>query len=502
VPANATTATFAITTKAVTAVTAVTITSTYSGVAKTATLTVNPTAALTGVTVTPAVVTGAAGSTGTVTLGQAAPAGGAVVTLASNNINAATVPASVTVPANATTATFAITTKAVTAVTAVTITATYGGVAKTAALTVNPPAAPAALASVAMNPATMVFGTTSTGRVRLTSPAPAGGAVVALSSSDWVSFVLPASVTVPAGATTVQFPVTTAVAKSTTVITASYNGVNKTATLTSVYPTVTALTCTPNPVIGGNTTVCTVTLNGIMPRAVTVAVSTDQPFIAPASGYLTVPAGAGSAAFSLTTLLVPAQMVAHISASVVEFVTATVTAPLTINLTDRGRKWVLNNVVFKDGRTANGYFIYDAVAGQYLAANILVTDAPDPTNPLGKPPQNLYYYPWPNGSKPTVLDGGSTASVVYLKNPVTDLPISWTTLQFNFAQPLTNAGGTIPLVVNPAVVYTPYCLSDLSPTCVPPPTTISQERFALPENPWVTPAFYYRVIVSGSVVAQ
>jgi hypothetical protein len=105
--------------------------------------------------------------------------------------------------------------------------------------------------------------------------------------------------------------------------------------LASVYPTVTALTYTPNPVIGGNTTVCTVTLNGIMPGAVTVAVSTDQPFIAPASGYLTVPAGAVSAAFSLPTLLVPDQIVAHISASVLEFVTDTVTAPVTINLTDR-----------------------------------------------------------------------------------------------------------------------------------------------------------------------
>ena len=39
--------------------------------------------------------------------------------------------------------------------------------------------------------------------------------------------------------------------------------------------------------------------------------------------------------------------------------TATVTAPLTINLTNRGRKWVLNNVVFNDGGTASGYFMYD-----------------------------------------------------------------------------------------------------------------------------------------------
>ena len=80
---------------------------------------------------------------------------------------------------------------------------------------------------------------------------------------------------------------------------------NKTAALTSVYPTVTALTCTPNPVIGGNTTVCTVTLNGIMPGAVTCRFLSDQPFIAPASGYLTVPAGAVSAAFSVTTTACP-----------------------------------------------------------------------------------------------------------------------------------------------------------------------------------------------------
>ncbi len=249
-------------------------------------------------------------------------------------------------PPNATTATFAIATKAVTAVTAVTITATYSGVAKTATLTVNPPVA--ALAAVSVNPATMIFGSVATGTVTLTSAAPAGGAVVALSSSDWVSFYLPASVTVPAGATSAQFTVTTAIGKSTTIITATYNGVNKTADLTSVYPTVTALTCNPNPVIAGNTTICTVTLNGIMPAATTVWILSDQPFFAPASGTVTVPAGAISADFSITTTLVPDQIVAHISANALA--TATVTAPLTINLTNRGRKWVLNNVVIQGRR--------------------------------------------------------------------------------------------------------------------------------------------------------
>src|SRR5205814_1711939 len=352
VAANATTATCAIAPKAVTTVTAVTITATYSGVAKTTTLTVNPPAGLVGVSVNPAAVLGGVGSTGTVTLGAAAPAGGAVVTLASSNVNAATIPPSVTVPANATTATFAITTKPVTAVTAVTITATYSGVAKTATLTVNPPAT---LAGVTMNPATILFGSSSTGRVTLTWVAPAGGAVIALSSSDWVSFVLPASLTIPAGATTAQFTLTSTLTRSLSVITARYNGVNKTATLTSVTPTVIGLACAPNPLIAGNTTICTVTMNGIMPTDTTVWVLSDQPFFLPdASGYVTVPAGAASAAFSITTTLVPDQIVAHISPNALA--TDTVTAPLTINLTNRGRKWVLNNVVFKDGGTATGYF--------------------------------------------------------------------------------------------------------------------------------------------------
>jgi hypothetical protein len=396
----------------------------------------------------------------------------------------------------------------VTAVRTVTITATYNGVNKTATLTVNP-AGPAALAGVAMNPATMIFGSVSTGTVTLTAPAPAGGAVIALSSSDLGLFYLPASVTVPAGGTTAQFQVTTAIAKATTVIKASYNGVDKTAALASVYPTVTALTCAPNPVIGGNPTVCTVTLNGIMPANTSVSVLSDQPLLLPdSSGYVTVPAGAVSAAFSLTTKLVPEQIVAHISASVVNYVTDTVTAPLTINLTNRGRKWVLNNVVFKDGGTANGYFVYDSATAQYLAVKIQVTpgNPADPANPLGQSPQNWYYYPWPNTDWPTFVNNGSTASVMSLQNPVTsglNIPPSWTLLQFNFKQALTNAGGTIPLIVDPNVAYTPHCANNPSPTCNPPPTNISQELFALPDNPFgVPPVWYYRVIVSGSVTAQ
>ena len=135
------------------------------------------------------------------------------------------------------------------------------------------PAGPAALAGVAMNPATMIFGGVSTGTVTLTAPAPAGGAVIALSGGQLDVLRSSSSVTIPAGATTAQFTVTSTLIPTTTFITAIYNGVNETATLESVNPTVIGLACAPNPVIGGNTTVCTVTMNGIMPSATGVYVS-------------------------------------------------------------------------------------------------------------------------------------------------------------------------------------------------------------------------------------
>ena len=113
--------------------------------------------------VSPTSVVGGASSTGTVTLTAAAPTGGATVALASSN-PAVTVPASVSVAAGATSATFSATTTSVASATAVTLTATFGGVSRTTTLTVNPPAS---LTGVALAPASVVGGASSTGTVTL-----------------------------------------------------------------------------------------------------------------------------------------------------------------------------------------------------------------------------------------------------------------------------------------------------------------------------------------------
>lgn len=71
------------------------------------------------------------------------------------------------------------------------------------------PATAPALSTVKLNVIDVVGGTPAVGTVALTSAASAGGFTVALSSDDPVAATVPASVTVPAGATSAGFPVTT-----------------------------------------------------------------------------------------------------------------------------------------------------------------------------------------------------------------------------------------------------------------------------------------------------
>jgi hypothetical protein len=229
VGAGATSATFGVTTTLVSSSTPVTISANY-GTTQTVILTVNPPITLSSLTLSPATVLGGANSTGTVTLSGAAPASGATVSLSSSNTAAAQVPGSVLVSAGATTATFTITTSSLASSTSVTISGVYG-TTRTATLTVNP--APT-LSSVSLSPSTVVGGASSTGTVTLSGPAPAGGATVSLSSSKPSAARVPNKITVPTGATSVTFTVSTnTVKKNTTVgISATYAGTTRQATLT------------------------------------------------------------------------------------------------------------------------------------------------------------------------------------------------------------------------------------------------------------------------------
>jgi uncharacterized repeat protein (TIGR03803 family) len=90
------------------------------------------------------------------------------------------------------------------------------------------------LTGLTLNPLSVVGGRTSTGTVTLGGPAPSGSALVSLSSSNSSVASVPATVTVPAGATIASFAVSTKSVKrtKTSSIEASYNGGSVSATLT------------------------------------------------------------------------------------------------------------------------------------------------------------------------------------------------------------------------------------------------------------------------------
>ena len=188
--------------------------------------------ALGSVAANPATVVGGNAATGTVTLTAPAPAGGALVTTASAS-GAVTVPNAVLIAQGAASANFNIATAPVTVTTATTLSASYGGATRTTTVMVMPPPQPV-LATLAVSRTSVVGGTSFSATVRLSGPAPSGGAVVILTSANLALVRVPASVVVPAGATATTFTVTTTATRRnrSVTLTASYAGVTRTATVT------------------------------------------------------------------------------------------------------------------------------------------------------------------------------------------------------------------------------------------------------------------------------
>ncbi|MGA3044768.1 MAG: Ig-like domain-containing protein, partial [Bryobacteraceae bacterium] len=266
--------------------------------------------ALSALTLSPSpVVGGHPTSANTVTLTSAAPAGGATITLSSSNPSVAAVPQSVTVAGGSTvSAPFTIMTTAVASTTHVEVKASDGTNTKTAILTVKP----ASLTAVNLSPKSVVGGhSTTNNTVTLRGPAPAAGAVVSLSSSEPTVATVPVSVTVPAGATvSPTFTITTtAVAAQTPVtISATYNGVTKTATLTVNSAQLAQLKLSQSTIKGGQvSTGNLVALNGAAPGGgAAVMLTSSNPGVASVPATVTVVASATYRSFRIKTTAVTA----------------------------------------------------------------------------------------------------------------------------------------------------------------------------------------------------
>jgi hypothetical protein len=152
-------------------------------------------------------------------------------------------------------------------------------------------------------------GATVNAKAILTAPAPAGGASFALSISRPGVLGMPASITVPAGATSAAIPVTVNNVGLTTpvTITGTYQGVTVQSPVLLVNgstgalaPRLSTLSVTPTSTAGGTSFAATVTLTGAAAAGGTaLSLASSNTSVLPVPASATVPAGASSATFTL-----------------------------------------------------------------------------------------------------------------------------------------------------------------------------------------------------------
>ncbi len=169
---------------------------------------------------------------GTIAIIGTAPTEGTVVTLTSSNPTVLAVPASATVPSGKTSVAFKFRTYGTLVRTAVTVKATLKGVSSSQVVYVLPPK----LSSVTLSPTSIKGGQTATATATIDGPAPKGGMLLALSTSNKSFAYTLASIRIPEGAKFVRFFVYTneTTARRTVQVTASNSGTSKSATLTIV----------------------------------------------------------------------------------------------------------------------------------------------------------------------------------------------------------------------------------------------------------------------------
>ncbi|HYV12213.1 MAG TPA: hypothetical protein VE980_15040, partial [Pyrinomonadaceae bacterium] len=247
-------------------------------------------------------------------LTAAVPAGGATINLNSSNPSVFSVPATVTMPGNTAWMQFQVQAGQVTAPTPVTLTATLNSGSASAQFNLLPPA----LKSLTISPSTISGGAQPQGIVMLNGQAPAGGALVSLTSNS-PSVSPPSSVLVAAGDFSASFaiPSSGVTANTTATVTASYGGASAQAqvTLTPQQPPST-LTLSPTSTTGlGGSSFATVTVASPSSTDELLQVASSNPAVASVPSSVTIPAGSTAGGFNIFTSSVSTQTVVTISVS-------------------------------------------------------------------------------------------------------------------------------------------------------------------------------------------
>lgn len=478
VSAGATTATFTISTNAaLTGPGTAIISASDGGVTLTQTLSVSVSSlTVTSLTLSPTSVTGGATSTGTVTLNGASPAGGTVVTLSSNSVGAS-LPPTVTVLAGTTTATFSISTLPVSSTTTASITATLVASSVSTPLTIIP----ASITALSVSPTSVQGGNTATGTVTLSGKSGANGTVVSLTSNN-VSAKVPTSITVNPGASSATFSISTSAVSSSipVTLTGTAVGASQTAILTITPATLSRVAVAPSTVIGGATSIATVTLTGAAgPGGALITIGSNSSN-ASVPATITVPAGSSTTTFTITTTSVTSSTIATITGSL-----AGVNQSATLTISPSGLEGLtINPTSVQGGTSATGTVTLFAAAttgGTKItlsSSNASATVPGSVTVPAGATTASFTI----STSAVTTLTT-STLTASLLGSPQTAIltitPGTGSTLQSVSFNPATVAGGatsigTVTLSGNAPVGGTTVNLSANSSTISLPPSVLIQ----------------------------
>lgn len=192
--------------------------------------------------------------------------------------------------------------------------------------TLPPPPPPPAtvLKDVTLNPSSITGSKPSTGTVSLNGVAPAGGLKVTLASANSAAATVPVSVTVPQGAASAIFTVTTKAVSSATSVgisasiagSAGTPGETKSGVLTVLPPALTKLTLNVSNLAGGcRIPVGRITLDAKAPAGgLSVALADTHP-AASVPAQVLVPAGYNTVTFNVTTTAVTSVQTGTVTAT-------------------------------------------------------------------------------------------------------------------------------------------------------------------------------------------
>jgi hypothetical protein len=178
------------------------------------------------------------------------------------------------------------------------------------------------ISSLTVDPGAVQNGASAQGTVALAGPDAADTQVLVFSSDTSVATV-PATVVVPAGATSATFPIATNAAAPATIvmITAWVGQAMRSANLsvnaaTPAGPSLSAVSVSPSSLTGGSPATGTVTFSAAMTSGAVVRVSSSNPAVVQVpSGDVVVSAGKSTAAFPVTTAAVTASTTVTITAT-------------------------------------------------------------------------------------------------------------------------------------------------------------------------------------------